>query len=295
MLRLTQMQFPDVDRARKGAYLRDRCNLRSVSDAGFPAGMYNTSQPETPTISVITVTFNAGNQLSGLIDSLRAQSDRNFEWIVVDGASTDKTSDLLKASGIVSTWISEPDCGIYDALNKAIRISTGEYYLVLGADDKLLPDAIANYRQHATLSGADLVTASIFLDGHVSKRKMGRSWWNGMFAYVSGHSVGTLIRRSLHDRFGHYSRRFPVAADMYFIKTACKSPDVRVHQADFVAGEHGKAGVSSVDKAATFCDCFRVQIETERWKLPQIIIFLVKLTWRMGDLINSSRKTIERP
>lgn len=246
-----------------------------------------------PSISIITVTFNAGAPLPTLIDSLRAQSDRNFEWIVVDGASTDKTIDLLKASGIVSTWISEPDFGIYDALNKAIRISTGEYYLVLGADDRLLPDAIAQYRDHATLSGADLVTASILLDGRVSAGKSGLSWWNGMFAYVSGHSVGTLIRRSLHDRFGYYSRRFPVAADMYFIKTACMSPDVRVHQADFVAGEHGKAGVSSVDKSATFCDCFRVQLETERWKLPQIIIFLAKLMWRMGDLVKPTRKTIE--
>lgn len=257
---------------------------------------FASSSQRCPPISIVTATFNADDQLPGLIDSLRTQTDRNFQWIVVDGASTDTTVDLLKASDdIVSTWISEPDFGIYDALNKAICMSTSEYYLVLGADDRLRPDAIAQFRHEALNSGADLVTASILLNGRVSASKAGRSWWNGMFAYVSGHSVGTLIRRSLHDRFGYYSRRFPVAADMYFIKTACVSPDVRVHQADFVAGEHGKAGVSSVDKAATFCDCFRVQIETERWKLPQIIIFLVKLTWRMGDLINSSRKTIDRP
>ena len=252
------------------------------------------SRQKRSPISVITATFNAADLLPGLIDSLRAQSDRDFEWVVVDGASTDATIDLLKASGdIVSTWISEPDFGIYDALNKAIRLSTGEYYLVLGADDWLLPDAIAQYRRHATLSGADLVTASVLLDGRLSAGKLGRSWWNGMFAYVSGHSVGTLIRRSLHDRFGYYSRRFPVAADMYFIKSACMAPDVRVCQADFVAGEHGKAGISSVNKAATFCDCFRVQLETERWKLPQIIIFLAKLIWRMGDLVKPTRKAIE--
>ena len=55
-----------------------------------------------PSISIITVTFNAGAPLPTLIDSLRAQSDRNFEWIVVDGASTDTTIDLLKASGTSS-------------------------------------------------------------------------------------------------------------------------------------------------------------------------------------------------
>ncbi len=251
---------------------------------------FASSSQRCPPISIVTATFNADNQLPGLIESLRAQTDRNFQWIVVDGASTDTTVDLLKASGdIVSTWISEPDFGIYDALNKAICMSTSEYYLVLGADDRLLPDAIAQFRNEALNSGADLVTASILLNGRVSGSKAGRSWWNGMFAYVSGHSVGTLIRRSLHDRFGYYSQRFPVAADMYFIKTACMSPDIRVHPADFVAGEHGKAGVSSVDKAATFCDCFRVQLETERWKLPQIIIFIAKVIWRAGDLIKPSR------
>ena len=248
------------------------------------------SRQEKPSISIITATFNAGDQLPGLIDSLRSQSDQDFEWIVVDGASTDATIDLLRVAGdVVSTWISEPDFGIYDALNKAIRLSTGEYYLALGADDRLRPDAVAQYRHNAILSGADLVTASILLDGRVSAGKAGRSWWNGMFAYVSGHSVGTLIRRSLHEHFGYYSRRFPVAADMYFIKSAGMSPDVHIHRADFIAGEHGKKGISSVDKAATFCDCFRVQLETERGKLLQIIIFVAKVIWRAGDLLKSSQ------
>jgi glycosyltransferase involved in cell wall biosynthesis len=240
----------------------------------------------SPMISVITATFNAAGDLPGLIASLRAQTDHDFEWIVVDGASTDTTSDLLRAStDIVSESISEPDFGIYDALNKALRLSSGEYYVVLGADDRLFPDAIAQFKHHALTSRVDIVTAGISIDGVVTFRKSGNSWLHGMFAYVSGHSVGTLIRRDLHDRFGIYSRRFPVGADMYFIKTACMSPGVRVHQANFVAGEHGNAGVSSIDKAATFCDCFRVQLETERYQFLQIAIFLAKLIWRAGDLI----------
>jgi len=247
------------------------------------------SRHAPPTISIITVTLNVDEQIPGLIDSLRVQSDRNFEWIVVDGGSKDATVDLLRESDdVVSAWISEPDFGIYDALNKAIRLSTGEYYLVLGADDRLNPDAIAQYRLHASISGADLITASIFLDGRVSAGKKGRSWLHGMFAYISGHSVGTLIRRSLHDQFGYYSRRFLIAADMYFIKTVCASPEIRIQKANFLAGEHGSVGISSVDKAATFCECFRVQLETERWKLPQVIIFIAKLMWRVGDLLNPS-------
>lgn len=249
----------------------------------------NSDCSSTPSISVLTVTFNAADELPGLVNSLRAQTDRNFEWIVVDGASSDATLDMLKASAdILNTWVSEPDFGIYDALNKAVRLSNGSYYLVLGADDRLFPDAIEQYRQHAEISGAELVTARIIQAGRTGADRSGRSWWNGMFAFVSGHSVGCLIRRSLHERFGYYSRRFPVAADMYFIKSVCRAPDIRLHRAGFVAGEHGTAGVSNVDKAATFCDCFRVQLETERWKSLQILIFLLKLIWRSRELIRGA-------
>lgn len=245
--------------------------------------------PKTPSITIITTTYNAQNVLPGLISSLRSQDDNDFEWIIVDCASNDGTVELIKsAADIVTKWISEPDFGIYHAINKALDISSGEYYLVAGADDRLFPDALRRYRYHAKLSGADLVSSGITQNGLISFGGRGKAWLNGMFAYISGHSVGSLIRRSLHDRFGYYSRRFPVAADMYFIKSVCMSPDIHLHRADFIAGEHGKTGISSVDKAATFCDCFRVQLETERWKSLQILIFLLKLIWRWRQLVRAS-------
>lgn len=244
-----------------------------------------------PTITIITVTLNAGAVLTGLIDSLRAQTDRDFEWIVVDGASTDGTLELIKSAGdLVSKWVSEPDFGIYHAMNKALQMMSGEYYLVMGADDRLLPNAIAQYKHHAVLSDADFVTTRIIRNGKLDTGKPKWGWLYAMFAYVINHSVGTLMRRSLHDRFGLYSKRFPVGADMYFIKSACMSPSTKIHRADFVAGVHGNQGVSSVDKAAAFCDTFRVQLETERWKLLQIILFVAKLIWRARDLIKMSRK-----
>ena len=126
------------------------------------------------------------------------------------------------------------------------------------------------------------------MNGNVSHGHSGKSWLYGMFAYVSGHSVGTLIRRNLHDRFGEYSRRFPVAADMYFLKTVCQDPNTVIARPAFVAGEHGKEGLSSIDKAATFCDCFRVQLETEPGKLLQILLFILKLIWRMPTLLRSA-------
>jgi glycosyltransferase involved in cell wall biosynthesis len=241
-------------------------------------------------ISIITVTFNAESHLPVLIESLRNQTDKNFEWIVVDGASKDRTVDLISsASDVVSKWISEPDFGIFHAMNKAVNMASGEYYLVLGADDYLLPDAIVQYKESATQNKPDIVTAKILIRGMVHKREPNIPWIYGVHAYISEHSVGTLIKRTLHEKYGMYSNRFPVGADFYFLKIVCNDRNTTIYRADFVAGEYGTTGISSIDKAAGFCDYFRIQFETENNKLFQVFYFVLKLIWRTPVLIRSVR------
>lgn len=245
------------------------------------------------TISVITVTYNAANLLSGLMHSLRAQTDRDFEWIVVDGASTDATVDLIKSAGdLITHWISEPDFGIYHAMNKALQMAGGEYYLVLGADDRLNPDAIARYRIHAQQSKADIVTALIMRNGKIEQRKPCRPWLYAHHAYVSEHSVGSLIRSSLHEKFGLYSKRYSIGADLLFLKQVCASPEIKVTRADFVAGTFGFSGTSREDRAGAICDYFRAQLETEKNKYLQVILFAAKVLKNARSMIKSSR--IER-
>lgn len=231
-----------------------------------------------PSISVITVTFNAANFLPALLDSLRAQTDSDFEWIVVDGASTDGTVELIRSAGdVVTRWISEPDFGIYHAMNKALRMATGEYYLVMGADDRLNQDAIAQYRDHAYQSKADIVTALIMRNGNIETRKPCWPWLYAHHAYVSEHSVGSLIRKAVHEQFGFYSKRYSIGADLLFLKKVCSSPETKMIKADFVAGTFGFNGTSRIDRAGAICDYFRGQFETEQNKYLQIILFVLKL------------------
>lgn len=240
------------------------------------------------TISVITVTFNAAKFLPGLIDSLREQTDRDFEWIVVDGASCDGTVELLTESGdVITRWNSEPDFGIYHAMNKALQLARGEYYLVLGADDRLDPDAIAQYRNAADQSQADIITALIMRDGRIERRKPRRPGLYAHHAYVSEHSVGSLIRKELHNRFGYYSKRYPIGADVFFLKQACSSPLTKVHQVDFVAGTFGYTGKSRKDRAGAICDYFRAQLETEKNKYLQIILFAAKVLKNARSIIKA--------
>lgn len=244
-----------------------------------------------PTISVITVTFNAANIFPGLMDSLRKQTDRDFEWIVVDGASVDETVNLLKSAGdLLTNWISEPDFGIYHAMNKALQLATGEYYLVMGADDRLNPDAIAQYRDHARKSDADIVTARIMRNGKIEQHKPCWPWLYAHHAYVSEHSVGSLIRKDLHDKFGFYSPLYPIGADVLFLKTVCSSQNTRICKGDFVAGTFGFAGISRKDRMGAICDYFRAQFATEKHKYFQIILFVFKLLKNAKNLVKSEER-----
>lgn len=230
-------------------------------------------------LSIVTATFNAALSLPSLVESLRQQSDQDFEWVVMDGASTDCTLAILAESGdLPVVYRSEPDFGIYDALNKAIKLARGEYYLVVGADDILCREAVANYKELIEKSGADIVTASVrFGSGNVVEKPHGSAWLHGQLAYVTAHAVGSAYRKSLHDwdGVGYYVRKYPIAADQLFIKRAVRS-GARIAHGNFVAGSFGEQGLSSVDLAGALTEFFRVQLETEK-KGMQILLFLVRI------------------
>jgi glycosyltransferase involved in cell wall biosynthesis len=221
---------------------------------------------------------------------LRAQTDHDFEWIVVDGASTDGTVDLLKSAGnILTRWISEPDFGIYHAMNKALQMTTGEYYLIAGADDRFNPDAIAQYRENAYRTKADIITALIMRNGKIERRKPCWPWLYAHHAYVSEHSVGSLIRKSLHEKFGFYSNKYPIGADLLFLKNVCSNPETKLIKADFVAGTFGFEGKSREDRAGAICDYFRAQFETEKHKYFQIFFFALKVLKNARSIVRATQ------
>ena len=91
-----------------------------------------------PKFSIITVTYNAGKVLEDTIQSVVFQTYRNVEYIIVDGGSTDNTLDVVhKYQERICKVISEPDKGLYDAMNKGIRMATGDYLCFLNAGDEL--------------------------------------------------------------------------------------------------------------------------------------------------------------
>lgn len=101
---------------------------------------------ETSTITIITVVFNAASTIHSCIESVVNQTYKNIQFVIIDGGSTDGTLDIIKRNiHKIDYFISEPDRGIYDAMNKGIKVANGDFIYFLGADDLLFnPNVIAN-------------------------------------------------------------------------------------------------------------------------------------------------------
>lgn len=109
----------------------------------------------SPLISIITITYNAESEIRPTLESLNRQTFRNFEHLVIDGASSDNTLSIVKEMSPDSIVISEPDKGLYDAMNKGLRAAKGKYVLFLNAGDSLhSPDIL---RRYADRRGANII------------------------------------------------------------------------------------------------------------------------------------------
>jgi glycosyltransferase involved in cell wall biosynthesis len=128
-------------------------------------------------VSIITICFNAEKYLEGAIQSVAAQTYPNIEYIIVDGGSSDGTLDIIKEhEQAIDRWVSEPDEGISDAMNKGVSLATGNFVYFLNSDDYLEDeDVIAEAARHLNADD-DVYFFALFLekDGKKALCKPGR-------------------------------------------------------------------------------------------------------------------------
>ncbi|MBK7899121.1 MAG: glycosyltransferase [Azonexus sp.] len=176
-------------------------------------------------VSIITATYNAGAMLRHTIRSLREQVFRDFEWIVIDGGSTDGTFQLLEGNkDLLSYWVSEPDSGIYDAWNKACAHIHGQWVLFLGAGDVLAaPDVlgrVAPYLDAADASQSLVYGRMQYLSAgkRVVLEEVGQAWEEIAGRWEIGRWVlpphGAIFHRvSLFSGSEPFDARYRIAAD----------------------------------------------------------------------------------
>jgi len=238
-------------------------------------------------VSILTVTLNAREHLSGLIDSIWQQYrsaesvQHEIEWVVVDGGSTDGTVQLIRANeDIVSRWVSEPDAGFYDALNKALSLASGTYYLVMGADDRFVAGAFnAMVHELRTAPDRDLYMFGVLRSNRILRPHPPTRWRKhvGWSQFVSSHSVGTVIRRSLHKKVGLYSMRYPLLADGYFLRRAIDNGG-STHIAEAVLGEFAEGGMTaSTNDVRIIAETWMIQIQLGERVVPQTMLLLARV------------------
>ena len=175
---------------------------------------------QNPLVSIITVVKNNEKYLEETIQSVKNQSYNNFEYIVLDGNSTDRSLDIIKKyDSDIDFWLSEEDKGIYDAFNKGLSLAKGKFIVFVNSDDILLKDATKMLKKY------DEKYPNIdFLFGSV-KKHWGILWgyrpWKLFYTwgFYSSHSTGFYVKKDAAEKIGKYNLKYLYSADYdYFYR-----------------------------------------------------------------------------
>lgn len=184
--------------------------------------LYNKRKTKKPFFSIITVVKDDEKNIFRTLNSIKNQSYKNYEYIIVDGKSTDKTLQILKKNKIFNILISEKDYGIYEAMNKGLKISRGQIIVFVNSGDVITKNALKKVyeiflknKNISFLFGTVLrhyKTGSILKYGYDFKRMI----YN--FDFATSHSTGFFLKKKIYKKIGYYNTKFKCSADydIYF-------------------------------------------------------------------------------
>lgn len=176
-----------------------------------------------PLISIIIATYNASYLLEKAISSITCQSYENYEIIVVDASSTDDTISYVNRNrNAIDKFISEPDKGIFDAWNKGIKLSNGDWISFLGAGDEYTSHALENYVNYIKSYETELEFVSSKIDivdekGNILMTKGSKWEWPKFLQFMNTPHVGALHSRKFLEKYGEFDISYKVAGDYEFL------------------------------------------------------------------------------
>jgi len=164
-------------------------------------------------ISIITVTKNSEKYLEENILSVNNQSYKNYEHIIIDGNSNDQTKNIIiKHKEKISYWISEPDQGLYFAMNKGIKKATGDIIGILNSDDIFYPEALDIVNKYfVNDEKLDFLFGSVYKHKLMYGYKPNKIKWT--FGFYTTHSVGFFIKTEAQKKIGDYDTQYKWSAD----------------------------------------------------------------------------------
>jgi len=255
-------------------------------------------------ISIITVTRNSKTTLNDTILSVLNQTYKNIEYIIIDGASEDGTQELIRSYGDrINHFVSEPDTGMYDAMNKGIKLATGDIVGILNSDDFYSSNDVLEKVVHAFRNQdiqsifADLV----YIRGKASDRIVryyDSSHFNpDKFAYgwMPAHPT-FFVKRYLYELYGYFKTDYKIAADFELTARLLNKHRITYAYLPFVMVKMRLGGISTsfksiyINSSEQLRACKENGIKTNMFailfKYPQKLLgFLIKKNYSINTLI----------
>lgn len=218
--------------------------------------------------SVVTVSYNASKTIKRTINSVLSQTYSNIEYIVVDGGSTDGTLKILKSQGSKISFISENDQGIYDAMNKGVKLAQGKWIHILNADDWYPdPGVVERVVPHLDPARTNYFNIlRVYSNGKTILQANSVQRWMLYLSAFLPHP-GLIVSREQYDKIGLYDTNFKIASDHDFILRLTK--DYPIKHFDRLLTCMDQGGVSSQNLELSAHEFLMV---VERHGLPEVAV-----------------------
>lgn len=176
-------------------------------------------------VSIITATYNSAKTIKDCLQSINCQTYKNVEHIVIDGESVDDTLKIIKEISPKTIIISEPDSGIYDAMNKGINIATGEIIGILNSDDLYVDETVISSIVYEFQNNPEIecVYADLFYVKKEEIEEITRIWKTGVYkkgSFAKGWHPAhptLFLKRDLYKNYGMFNLKYGLAADFEFM------------------------------------------------------------------------------
>lgn len=201
-------------------------------------------------LSVISINYNNKEGLRNTIDSVRNQTTHDFEYIIIDGGSTDGSVDVIKENrDIVDYWVSEPDHGIYEAMNKGVRVAKGDFLQFLNSGDCLNSTDVIEIILSHLIDNIDLLSGYTVRktgDGQYLREKAGSPDFMtvvSMFEAPLSHAGSFIRRQLLVNR--PYDEQYRIVSDWKFFMETSLFDNIRYQHIDLDIAVFDSMGISS--------------------------------------------------
>lgn len=204
-------------------------------------------------ISVITASYNSATTIEDTIKSVLSQNYSDIEYIIIDGGSKDGTLEIInKYKDKISEIVSEPDHGLYDAMNKGIALATGDVIGILNSDDFFAGPDVLSKVANAFTPEIDLCYGNIRYVDRIDTKKKVRFWRAGEYkkekldsGWIMPHPA-VFVRKNLYDKFGLFNLEFKIAADYELLLRFLKH-DIKVKYIDETLVHMREGGFSAIN------------------------------------------------